>query len=329
MVPQTSHLISRPIPSIIPSQPFKSISKPTHFAPSIKLKNPSSKCSHLPLRCSLSVAEAAPKQERLGQRSKPSPAEVSRTIMELSSVGTLSVLTDDGWPLGIGVQFVVDEQGGPVLCLNSSVQQLSTDQRSSLHVQLEQCASRTPQCTLQGSLIKPEDRLIMKKLHSLWAKKYREEVDEDHIYVVSVDRVLHMENFREDGIWVSPSEYLNASPDPLRHCAEKIVNEMNEKHKEDVVRLCNIYVDSEFQVTEAKMIWVDRLGFDVHVRSQKGVYEVRIPFQREVADEKVVKSSFNCMSQLAWEVEKSYTAPDFEKVEHLKEITGIGHWASI
>lgn len=75
------------------------------------------------------------------------------------------------------------------------------------------------------------------------------------------------------------------------------------------------------QVLQAKMIWVDRLGFDVQISSpQKGIYEVRIPFPREVTDEKGAKSSFNGMSQLAWEVERNYVPLHFEKVKQLKHI---------
>lgn len=71
------------------------------------------------------------------------------------------------------------------------------------------------------------------------------------------------------------------------------------------------------------MVWVDRLGFDVHLRSvQRDVYEVRIPFPREVTDEKGAKSSFNGMSQLAWEVEKNFHVPEFKKVKRLKKVMG-------
>lgn len=74
-------------------------------------------------------------------------------------------------------------------------------------------------------------------------------------------------------------------------------------------------------MSEAKLIWVDRLGFDMRILSpQKGVFEVRIPFPREVTDVKAVKSTFNCMSQLAWEVEKNFHVPNFQKVKHLKQI---------
>lgn len=235
-------------------------------------------------------------------------------------MGTLSTLAHESWPLGIGARFVIDDKGTPVLCLNASNQQFSMDRRCSFHVQLEQCGLRTPQCTLQGVLNKPEDGSLLKRLRALWAKRFGEEVEDNFIYVVAVEKVLQMEDFREDGLWVTSSEYVNASPDPLRNFAEKLVNEMNVKHMEDVHRFCNIYVEMGYQVLDAKMIWVDRLGFDVHIRSQNGVYEARIPFPREVTDEKGAKSSFNCMSQLAWEVEKSYTVPEFEKVKHLKEI---------
>lgn len=78
------------------------------------------------------------------------------------------------------------------------------------------------------------------------------------------------------------------------------------------------------------MIWVDRLGFDLRICSlQKGVFDVRIPFPREVTDEKGAKSSFNCMSQQAWEVEKNYQAPEFKKVKHLKQIAYGGLWEII
>ncbi|MBA0865194.1 hypothetical protein Goshw_009918 [Gossypium schwendimanii] len=252
---------------------------------------------------------------------KPFPAEVSRTIMELSSIGTLSTLAQDGWPLGVGVRFAVDAEGTPVLCLP----QPSPDNRSTLHVQLDQCGLRTPQCTIQGSLTKPADATILRRFDSVWKKRFGESADVDNLYTVDVQRVLQMEDLNEDGVWVTSSDYKNANPDPLRNSAEEIVNEINTNNREDVHRFCNVYVDLDFQVSEAKMIWVDRLGFDLRIYSpQKGVFDVRIPFPREVTDEKGAKSSFNGMSQLAWEVEKNFHAPDFEKVKQLKKIVYSG-----
>ncbi|KAH6821177.1 proton gradient regulation 7 [Perilla frutescens var. hirtella] len=293
---------------------------PHFIKPCISLAAPANgvlsslKSKRFGIQCS--VASVVPDLE-LNLR-RPFPAEISRTIVQLSSVGTLSTLTHDGSPLGVGVRFAVDFNGTPVLCLNGFPDSQS---RCSLHVQLEQCGLRTPQCTILGNLIKPTDTTALRKLCSAWKKRFDEEVDESYIYTIDVERVLQIEDYAEDGIWVSSSEYASAEPDPLRDSAEKIVDEINTNNREDVCRFCNIYVDLDFQVLDAKMAWVDRLGFDVRLTSvQKDLYEVRIPFPREVADEKGAKSSFNGMSQLAWEVEKNFHAPEFKKVKHLKKV---------
>ncbi|KAF4355081.1 hypothetical protein G4B88_004293 [Cannabis sativa] len=281
--------------------------------------NPFRKIRFKTLKCSISTVSEPTHLEL--KTHKPFPAEVSRTIMELGSVGTLSTITQEGWPLGIGVRFAVDSEGTPVLCLNDSNSQFSIDTKSSLHVQLEQCGLRTPQCTILGSIDKPDDEKTMKKFNSIWKKRYGEEVDESLLYVVSVEQVLQMEDFKEVGKWVDSSDYRSAQPDPLRCFAENLVNEINTNHVEDVNRFCNVYADLNFQVSEAKLIWIDRLGFDMRLWSPlKGIFEVRIPFPAEVTDEKGAKSTFNCMSQLAWEVEKCFSAPDFEKVKEVKQI---------
>ncbi|KAL9228450.1 hypothetical protein vseg_004033 [Gypsophila vaccaria] len=294
------------------------IISPKLFSPkSVKVPNFIT-IKHSP-KCSPKSSLSAPKPTP-----KPLPSEVSRTIMELSTRGTLSTLTHDGWPLGVGVRFTVDADGTPILCFNASNRHFSLDKRSTLHVQLEQCGVRTPQCTIQGSLDRPEDKMLLKKLHSVWKTRYGEDMKDDLLYVVSVDRVLQQEDFQEDGVWVTSSDYKSACPDPLRDIAEKIVTDINENNMEDVVRFCNIYADLQFQVSEAKMVWVDRLGFDLRIQSPNGIYEIRIPFPREVTDEKGVKSTFNGMSQVAWEVEKNYYAADFERVTQAKKLALVG-----
>ncbi|XP_038874967.1 glutamyl-tRNA reductase-binding protein, chloroplastic [Benincasa hispida] len=299
-------------PSVVP---LKSTSK-SRFAHSSACRF--HRVSYRALKCSVTtISESAPTELR---NVKPFPAEVSRTIMELSSVGTLSSLSQEGWPLGVGVLFAVDQDGTPLLSLNESLPE-SIDRRSSLHVQLEQCGLRTPQCTIQGSIGKPDNKMILKRLHTTWRKRFGEDINEDLLYIVTVERVFQIDDFGEVGVWVNSSDYKTASPDPLRNCAEKLVDEINTNNAEDVIRFCNIYADLNLQFTEAKLIWVDRLGFDVRVFSPRnGTFEIRIPFPREVTDEKGAKSTFNGMSQQAWEVERNFQAPDFERVKQFKMI---------
>lgn len=56
--------------------------------------------------------------------------------MELANVGTLSTLSHDGWPLGVGVRFAVDHEGIPVLSLNAINKHFSFDPKATLHVQV-------------------------------------------------------------------------------------------------------------------------------------------------------------------------------------------------
>ncbi|CAH1424209.1 unnamed protein product [Lactuca virosa] len=320
MLPHTQSMTS-PLPSIFSPKLPISHSKPIfNYKPRF---DPPKSLLLQPLRCSVSLA---PEQTHLQSNAttksnKPSPAEISRTIMELSSVGTFSTTAQDNWPLAVGVRFAVDPEGTPIVCLSASHHHFANDKRSSLNVQLEQSGLRTTQCTIQGSLHRPDDEILLKKIKSLWAKRFGEKADNEFIHILDVQRVLQMDNFMEDGVWVSSSDYGLANADPLKDSAERLVHEINTNNMEDVLRFCNVFVDSDVQVSEAKMVWVDRLGFDIHLYSpQNDVFEIRIPFPREVTDEKGAKSSFNGMSQTAWEVEKNYHTLEFEKVKQLKKI---------
>ncbi|KAI3727400.1 hypothetical protein L1987_67214 [Smallanthus sonchifolius] len=285
--------------------------------PSIKL--PVLRLKTLLMRCSVSVAPDL----QSATNNKPSSAEVSRTIMELSSVGTLSTAGQDTWPLGVGVRFAVDPEGTPIVCLSSASHFAADNKRSSLNVQLHQCGLRTTQCTIQGTLLHHDEEKQQHHQCGVWEKRFGEKADADLIHILHVERVLQMDNFMEDGAWVSCSDYTLAAADPLRDFAHHLVHDINTHNMEDVLRFCNIYVHSDdVQVSEAKMVWVDRLGFDIHIYSpQNDVFEVRIPFPREVTNHKAAKSSFNAMSQLAWEVEKNYhPLQQFHKIKQFKKI---------
>ncbi|XP_031739287.1 glutamyl-tRNA reductase-binding protein, chloroplastic isoform X2 [Cucumis sativus] len=236
---QAQILTNQFVPSIVP---LKSTSKSPFAHPKgCRFRE----VSYRALKCSVAtISESAPTELR---NVKPFPAEVSRTIMELSSVGTLSSLSQEGWPLGVGVRFAVDQDGTPLLSLNESLPEFSIDGRSSLHVQLEQCGLRTPQCTIQGSIGKPDNKMALKRLHTTWRKRFGEDINEDLLYIVAVERVLQIDDFGEVGVWVNSSDYITASPDPLRNCAEKLVDDINTNNSEDVNRFCNIYADLNLQ----------------------------------------------------------------------------------
>lgn len=79
------------------------------------------------------------KKEEGARLLRPSPAEGARTVTESCSEGTLSTVSQEGWPLGTEVRFAVDMQGNPVLRLQpgaTHTKHLARDSRCSLHVQV-------------------------------------------------------------------------------------------------------------------------------------------------------------------------------------------------
>lgn len=136
MIPPHAQLLTSPLPILfLPT---------THFLkPCITLSVPANGASFIKplitdrfgLKCSAaSVVSEPPQLELSDEDRKPFPAEVTRTTVELSSVGTLSTLNyDDGSPLGFGIRFALDFNEILVLCLND---RFSADRRCSLHVQV-------------------------------------------------------------------------------------------------------------------------------------------------------------------------------------------------
>ena len=58
----------------------------------------------------------------------------------------------------------------------------------------------------------------------------------------------------------------------------------------------------------AEMLWVDRLGVYLRAAMQDGgpPRDLRVPFVREVEDEREARSAVTMMAQVAWESQRSY-----------------------
>lgn len=70
--------------------------------------------------------------------SKPSAAVTARTIVEITSEGTLCTISADGYPIGIPVSFNLDKEGHPHVQLGQDtleMHNLAKDARCSLQVQ--------------------------------------------------------------------------------------------------------------------------------------------------------------------------------------------------
>ena len=54
--------------------------------------------------------------------------------------------------------------------------------------------------------------------------------------------------FCQPSALVSTLEYEQASADPLRDCAAKIIEDMNRNHWEDIRQFCNVYAQLDLMV---------------------------------------------------------------------------------
>lgn len=63
----------------------------------------------------------------------------------------------------------------------------------------------------------------------------------------------------------------------------------------------------EEEPAEARMLWVDTLGFDVRVITTSGaVLDVRLPFTAPATNQNEAVSRLTIMAQILWEEEKQY-----------------------
>ena len=76
--------------------------------------------------------------------------------------------------------------------------------------------------------------------------------------------------------WVSASDYDRSQPDPLADSMAEIIQHMNADHKDALVLLARQF--ARIESTEATMTTVDRLGFQVRLKTPDGMRGARIAF---------------------------------------------------
>jgi hypothetical protein len=99
--------------------------------------------------------------------------------------------------------------------------------------------------------------------------------------------------------WVAPSEYGAAQPDPLADAMAGIIEHMNADHKDSLILLARRFAGIESEV--AAMTSVDRLGFQVRLRTTEGMRGARIAFLREVSSPADTRNVLVEMVEQAWQ----------------------------
>jgi heme iron utilization protein len=222
---------------------------------------------------------------------EPNFAERARTLVYLGRVGSLSTLSrkQPGFPFGSVMPYGLDDLANPVLLISTMAmhtQNAQADPRSSLLVTQPDIigdplgASRV---TLLGNIL-PVPAAEVAAARKLYLARYANskywvDFDDFSFHRMDVVDVYYVGGFGVMG-WVSASEYYGAQTDPLADTAAGIIQHMNTDHGDGLVLLAKAFSGIESQ--EATMSSVDRLGFQVRLKTQDGMRGARIAFLREV-----------------------------------------------
>jgi heme iron utilization protein len=224
---------------------------------------------------------------------EPSFAERARTLVYLTRIGSLSTLSrkQPGFPFGSVMPYGLDENGRPTFLISTMAmhtQNLQADPRASLLVTQGDAggdplgASRV---TLVGNVLPVPEAEVAEARKLYLARyansKYWVDFEDFSFYRMEVVDTYYVGGFGVMG-WVSASEYLRSQPDPLADSMAEIIQHMNADHKDALVLLARTFARIEAQ--EATMTAVDRLGFQVRLKTQDGIRGARIAFFREVSN---------------------------------------------
>lgn len=222
---------------------------------------------------------------------EPSFAERARTLVHLGRVGSLSTLSrkQPGFPFGSVMPYGLDEKGRPIFLISTMAmhtQNLKADARASLLV-TQDAADGDPlgasRVTLVGNAeVVPKDEVAAVRALYLARQpnsKYWVDFDDFSFYRLDVIDIYYVGGFGVMG-WVAASEYVASQPDPLADSMDAIIQHMNADHKDAMVLLARTlaHIDAE----DATMTSVDRLGFNVRLKTQEGMRGARLAFLREV-----------------------------------------------
>jgi heme iron utilization protein len=214
---------------------------------------------------------------------EPSLAEKARTLMHVGRIGTLATNSrkHSGWPFGSMMPYALDSRGSPVFLVSSMAvhaQNLQADPRASLFVAQPGITGDplgAARVTLMGE-ITPADS----EFRELYLSKYENAqywIDFDDFSLIRLDvrDVYFVGGFGIMG-WVPADLYQGASPDPLADHAPRIIEDMNADHAAALVSLARVYAGLEAE--DARMTSVDRLGFEMRLRTGERVHGTRVAF---------------------------------------------------
>jgi putative heme iron utilization protein len=272
--------------------------------------------------------------------------EKTKTVTSVCTSGTLCTMSSyegiEGSPFGSFVDYVLDDEGNPVLLMNEmSMHTINIQQNAmngntgggslvTLFTQLDsdnvssgkgQDVSRVSlTCRVEKIPDDAEDMDAIRMRYSL-AHAYADQVMDSPKFAfhrLLPEKIYFVGGFGVNSKWVDVEDYRVASPDILAKEANRIVKKLNREFKDDLKIMAKELLEVE-QLQNIRVTNVDRLGMDVRVTRFQGTRrnklmtdEFRIGFRIPVISVEDAKSEILKVFQEAWEKGNGITWGDEE-----------------
>lgn len=222
---------------------------------------------------------------------EPSFAERARTLLHLGGIGTLATVSrkQAGFPFASVMPYGLDDSGRPIFLISSMAmhtQNLQADARASLLVAQPEAGGDplgASRATLIGNVQRISEPEVAAARTLYLARhensKYWVDFEDFAFYRMEVVDLYYVGGFGVMG-WVEAAEYRRVQPDPLVDAASGIIEHMNADHADALILLARTFAGIEAQ--EAIMTSVDRLGFNLRLKTPDRMRGARIAFLREV-----------------------------------------------
>ena len=186
-----------------------------------------------------------------------------------------------GFPFGSMMPYAADDLGRPVLFISSMAmhtQNLQHDSRASLLI-TEPNVSGDPLGAARLTLLGATTQAPAAELRGLYLSrhenaKYWQDYTDFSYYRMEISDVYYIGGFGVMG-WVSAEDYRNAVPDPLAEAVAGIIQHMNADHADALVLIARRFAGGA--ADEAAMTAVDRLGFNLRLKSGERIHGRRVP----------------------------------------------------
>lgn len=255
--------------------------------------------------------------------------EKARTVTSVCTSGTLCTLSSsegiEGAPFGSYVDYVLDDNGFPVLLMNELSMHTANihnnpDGLVTLFMQSSGLGQDVSRCSLTGIVEKIDpSALDMDAIRMRYSIQhaYADQVMDSPkfaFYRLVPSKIYFVGGFGVLAKWVEVDEYKEAAPDILAKEASSIVQRLNRDHAEDLRLTATHLLDVENEIERIRVTNVDRLGLDIRVTCQKGARrnklitdEFRVGFRIPVMSVEDAKSEVLKVFQEAWEKGNGYT----------------------